>query len=72
MAGIKQQDRDMFHFLRYDDPFATKPEIVEFYFNRLVFGLRPSPSILDATVSHHLHLYKREPEMAELREKSRM
>ena len=71
MVGIKKQDRDMLRFLWYDDPFATKPEIVEFRFNRLVFGLRPSPSILGATISHHLRLYKQsEPEMAELLEKS--
>ena len=48
-----------------------QPEIVEYRFNRLVFGLRPSPSILGATIAHHLRLYKQsEPEMAELLEKS--
>ena len=71
MVGIKQEDRDMLRFLWYDDPFAAKPEITEYRFNRLVFGLRPSPSILGATISHHLSLYKQsEPEMAELLEKS--
>lgn len=42
MVGIKQEDPDMLRFLWYDDPFAAKPEIAEYRFNRLVFGLRPS------------------------------
>lgn len=71
MVGIKQEDRDMLRFLWFEDPFAKKPEIAEFRFNRLVFGLRPSPSILGATIRHHLRLYKQsEPEMAEMLERS--
>jgi hypothetical protein len=71
MVGIKQEDRDMLRFLWFEDPFASKPEIAEFRFNRLVFGLRPSPSILGATIKHHLRLFKQsEPEIAELLEKS--
>ena len=71
MVGIKQEDRDMLCFLWYDDPFTAKPEIAEYRFNRLVFDLRPLPSILGATISHHLNLYKQsEPEMAELLQKS--
>lgn len=71
MVGIKQEDRDMLRFLWFEDPFAKKPEIAEFRFNRLVFGLRPSPSILGATIKHHLRLYKQsEPEMAEMLERS--
>ncbi|PFX14402.1 hypothetical protein AWC38_SpisGene21442 [Stylophora pistillata] len=39
--------------------------------DRLVFGLRPSPSILGATIKHNLRLYKQsEPEMAEMLGKS--
>ena len=71
MVGIKQEDRDMLRFLWLEDPFASKPEIAEFRFNRLVFGLRPLPSILGATIKHHLRLFKQsEPEIAELLEKS--
>ncbi|XP_022778398.1 uncharacterized protein LOC111319952, partial [Stylophora pistillata] len=71
MVGIKQEDRDMLRFLWFEDPFAKKPEIAEFRFNRLVFGLRPSPSILGATIKHHLRLCKQsEPEMAEMLERS--
>ena len=71
MVSIKKRERDMLRFLWFEDPFAKKPEIAEFRFNRLVFGLRLSPSILGATIKHHLHLYKQsEPEMAEMLEKS--
>ena len=71
MVGIKREDRDMLRFLWFKDPLAEKPEINEYRFNRLVFGLRPSPSILGETIAHHLHLYKQsEPEMYELLRKS--
>lgn len=71
MVGIKQEDRDMLRFLWFEDPFAKKPEIAEFRFNRLVFGLRPSPSTLGATIKHHLRLYKQsEPEMSEMLKRS--
>ena len=71
MVGIKQEDRDILRFLWFEDPFAKKPEIAEFRFNRLVFGLRPSPSTLGATIKHHLRLYKQsEPEMSEMLKRS--
>ena len=61
----------MLGFLWFKDLFAIKLEIVEYRFNRLVFGLRPSPSNLGTTIAHHLRLYKQsEPEMVELLEKS--
>ena len=71
MVGIKPEDRDMLRFLCFKDLLAEKLEISEYQFNRLVFGLRPSPSILDETVAHHLNLYKQsEPKIYELLRKS--
>ena len=71
MVGIKSDDRDMLRFLWFKDPLAKKTEINEYRFNRLVFGLRPSPSILGETIAHHLNFYKQsEPEMYELLRKS--
>ena len=70
MVGIKPEDRDMLRFLWFKGPLAEKPEIHEYRFNRLVFGLRPSPSILGETITHHLNLYKVKPEMYELLRKS--
>ena len=57
----------MLRFLWYEDPFSSNPKPVIYRFNRLVFGLRPSPSILGATIKHHLCLFEQsEPEMAKL------
>ena len=61
----------MLRFLWFKDPTAENPEMVQFRFNRLVFGLRPSPSILCSTIKHHLKFYRQsEPEMAEMLENS--
>ena len=71
MVSIKEEDRNMLRFLWFDDPDRDRPKIAQFRFNRLLFGLRPSPSILGATIAHHLRLYKQsEPEMAALLKKS--
>ena len=70
-VGIKKEDRDMLRFLWFKDPTAENPEIVQFRFNRLVFGLRPSPSILCSTIKHHLKFYRQsDPKMAEMLENS--
>ena len=69
--GIKKKDRDMLRFLWFKDPTAENPEMVQYRFNRLVFGLRPSPSILCSTIKHQLEFYRQsEPEMAEMLENS--
>ena len=66
-VGINPEDRDMLRFLWYEDPFSSNPKPVVNRFNRLVFGLRPSPSILGATIKHRLRLFEQsEPEMAKL------
>ena len=66
-VGINPEDRDMLRFLWYEDPFSSNPKPVVYRFNRLVFALRLSPSILGATIEHHLRLFEQsEPEIAEL------
>lgn len=70
-VGIKKEHKDMLRFLWFKDPSADKLETVSFRFNRLIFGLHPSPSILGATIKHHLRLLKQdEPEIAQLLEES--
>ena len=44
MVSIK--DRSMLRFVWFDDPDQDRPKIAQFRFNHLLFGLRPSPSIL--------------------------
>ena len=48
MVGIKNEHKDMLWFLWFDDPYSVDPSIIVLRFNRLMFGLRPSPSILGA------------------------
>ena len=57
MVGIQDDQRDFLRFLWFDDPSLENPKIIHLKFTRLVFGLRPSPAILGATIQHHLKLY---------------
>ena len=71
MVGIRKEHRDMLRFLWFSNPSESTPEVVQYRFNRLVFGLRPSPSILGATIKFHLEQYRQsEPELVELIERS--
>ena len=71
MVGIRKEHRDMLRFLWFSNPSESTPEVVQYRFNRLVFCLRPSPSILRATIKFHLEQYRQsEPELVKLIEKS--
>ena len=56
---IKPEDRDKLRFLWMDDPSSECPQLLHLRFCRLVFGLKPSPAILGATVHHHLEKHKK-------------
>ena len=51
---IKESDRDALRFLWFDDITKPNPKVIQLKYCRLVFGLRPSPSILGATIKKHL------------------
>ena len=51
---IDPDDRRMLRFLWVDDITKDKPDIVQYQFSRLVFGLTPSPAILSSVIEHHL------------------
>ena len=53
--GISESDRDVLRFLWWSD---NGNEIQEFRHARVVFGLRPSPYLLAATIDHHLDTFK--------------
>ena len=59
MIGIDEEDRDMPRFLWLKDAKDPHSEVLKLRFCRLVFGLRPSPAILGATIQHHLETYTR-------------
>ena len=54
---IRESDRDKLRFLWFSDIESDKPSVIQFRFCRLPFGLRPSPSILGATIRKHLEGY---------------
>ena len=67
MNSIQESHRDLLRFLLLKDPFVLNSEDLHLRFCRLVFGLRPSPSILGATLAHHLDSYKEHyPEIVKL------
>ncbi|XP_028417883.1 uncharacterized protein LOC114542562 [Dendronephthya gigantea] len=71
MIGISEEDRDMLRFLWFKDARDPHSEILKLRFCRLVFGLRPSPAILGATIHHHLDSHqKQKPEIVEHLKKS--
>ena len=70
MIAIKEV-RDALRFLWFDDPNECHPKLTMFRFRRLVFGLKPSPSILGFTIKHHLAKYSQsETKLVEVLENS--
>ena len=55
---IKEPDRDMLRFLWFLDPFNVDSEVVLLRFTHLVFGLRPSPTILGEVIKQHCDQFK--------------
>ena len=55
MVGVDPSDREFLHFLWAKDPFKQPYELVHFRFTQLVFGLRPSPTILGSMLTHHIN-----------------
>jgi len=60
MVGINNSDRDVVHFLWLEDPCKPDSNVLHLRFTRLVFGLRPSPTILGAVITHHLSQHRSE------------
>ena len=59
MIGIQENQRNTLRFLWLKDPYLVNTEVIQLRFCRLVFQLRPSPSILGATLTHHLDVRTR-------------
>ena len=65
--SVNPADRDQLRFLWFKNVKEERPEIVQYRFRRLVFGLTPSLAILNGTIQHHLSHYKEpEPHVSEL------
>ena len=71
MIGTQENQRNMLRFLWLKDPYVLNSEVIQLRFCRLVFGLRRSPSIQGATLTHHLDAHKdSQVELVELIRKS--
>uniref|UniRef100_A0A1X7UC21 Peptidase aspartic putative domain-containing protein n=1 Tax=Amphimedon queenslandica TaxID=400682 RepID=A0A1X7UC21_AMPQE len=58
MIGIAEADQDALRFLWYKDVAAKEPEIQVYQFTRVVFGVGPSPYLLNATLAKHLKCFE--------------
>jgi hypothetical protein len=58
MISIAPKDRDVLRFLWLKDAFQEESEIVKLRFTRVVFGVSPSPFLLNATIQHHIDKYQ--------------
>ena len=56
--SINESDRDYLRFLWVDNVAKLEPAVVQLRFCRLPFGLKPSPSILGATLNKHASLFE--------------
>ena len=57
----------MLRFLWFDDIVMQNPQIIQYQFCRLVFGLTQRPAILNETIHHHVtHYLLIEPMIAEI------
>ena len=58
MIKVTETDQDVLRFLWYKNISVDKPEIQVFKFTRVVFGVGPSPYLLNATIAQHLRLFE--------------
>ena len=67
MISMNESSKDLLRFLWFKDPTEVHPDVVQFRFCRLVFGLRPSPSLLGSTIRYHLDFCEKlNPELREV------
>ena len=57
-VGIRGGDRDVLRFLWFDDVLKENPEIIQYRYCRLVFGLTCSPAILSETIHKHVSQFR--------------
>ena len=60
MIAVRKEDRDVLRFLWVGDVNSAEPNIMEYRFARVVFGVTSSPFLLNATLLKHITSYERE------------
>ena len=58
MISIAEEDRDVLRFLWVRDITQEPPEVCTLRFARVVFGVSPSPFLLNATIKYHLERFR--------------
>ena len=58
MVAVNERDRDALRFLWSSNPEAEEPKIITLRFARVAFGVSSSPFLLNATINHHMELYR--------------
>ena len=58
MVAVDERHREFLRFLWISNIHSDTPEIVRKRFCQLVFGLSPSPFLLNATLHHHVKMYE--------------
>ena len=58
MMFVATEDRDVLRFLWWDQPTSPDRKVCVFRFTRVMFGLTPSPFLLNATLKHHLEQFR--------------
>ena len=58
MSQISEPDQDVLRFLWFKDVHAEVPELQILKFTRVVFGVAPSPYLLNATIAQHLEPFE--------------
>ena len=56
--SVHPDDRNVLKFLWVSDAHKDSPEIVVKRFTRSVFGVSPSPFLLNGTLEHHVKKYQ--------------
>ena len=57
MVSVAEDDCDSLRFLWIDNISKENPEVVIFWFTRVVFGVSSSPFLLNATIWYHLEAH---------------
>lgn len=58
MVGIELTDCDFLKFLWVENTTDDPPKILTLHFTRVVFGVKSSTFLLNATIEHHMQTYK--------------
>uniref|UniRef100_A0A1X7URT2 CCHC-type domain-containing protein n=1 Tax=Amphimedon queenslandica TaxID=400682 RepID=A0A1X7URT2_AMPQE len=58
MIQVADVDQDVLRFLWYKDVFCENPELQIYKFTCVVFGVAPSPYLLNATIAQHLSTFE--------------